>query len=562
MASYDEWNRAIISYFVGSSPLGSTIYLSIDDDAIVDIGRLLDLTESTALDDFLRTVRAKTVGSNRVYPRAVKGMNSDTNQPNCGAFLAAMVLAASRMADDEEDEYTQANYFRRFREVLGLPSEAGRPPGLTSGSEDDEPLWRTWMRWLQETGYLPSSTPGEGARTFINYPISQTLLRKADKDRLRRLFSDKHFSPDLDLDTLMVLVRREMPYLRQHIQDLLALSGVRLQAVAESIYEVYESLVGDPQSLDNLVQGQQSRNLVSGLLRIEIPTIDVVEFYLYPRRRRRDIGTSIEVQYNGQTHVLVEDRPGWYTPLGPLPAEAINHGAEYAIVKPEHLEIASLPRRDFWILTSDADNPDSGVYATWGKVQLGIPFILLFRSDLSADLEILRSEKIIGWAGQPRSVFPDGPWLEIHHAMVLAQPKVAPIANLDLWEALKPSAALSIGVSGGLRLPNRGSWLDGHEPQITVFSFEPMADVCIVDSTDESTPVRLATTTNSPFLLQWPGPGIYRLEASVGGEATARRVEIATWESLQTATLKEYVNVELRGFRISGARIEEQELST
>ena len=37
MATYDEWNNAIAEYFVNGLPSGATVYLSVDEEALMDI---------------------------------------------------------------------------------------------------------------------------------------------------------------------------------------------------------------------------------------------------------------------------------------------------------------------------------------------------------------------------------------------------------------------------------------------------------------------------------------------------------------------------------------------
>ena len=38
MAIYDDWNNALLAYFVGGVPRGTQIFLSVDDDLLRQIG--------------------------------------------------------------------------------------------------------------------------------------------------------------------------------------------------------------------------------------------------------------------------------------------------------------------------------------------------------------------------------------------------------------------------------------------------------------------------------------------------------------------------------------------
>jgi hypothetical protein len=108
----------------------------------------------------------------------------------------------------------------------------------------------------------------------------------------------------------------------------------------------------------------------------------------------------VQVQYQDGTHYLQEDRSGWYLPIGePLKINEIECGVKCSISNPSILDKLILPSRDFWILTPDPENPDSGVYASWGTPELGTPFILLCKEELLKDLERLKDERLLEWDG-------------------------------------------------------------------------------------------------------------------------------------------------------------------
>jgi len=191
MANYDEWSKAITEYFVSGLSSGATVYLSVDEWALLNIGTRFEQSKANHvdwIDDFQRAVQSECVIGNQVYLEGTFGYLSDQT-PRCVAFLAAMVLAAHHMvAEEAEDEIiASSNYFKRLRQVLGLPAEeGGRPDGLQTGVE--EKLWLSWNWWLIQNGLLPSAERGESINyAYVNYPLSQALLREADKKALERL---------------------------------------------------------------------------------------------------------------------------------------------------------------------------------------------------------------------------------------------------------------------------------------------------------------------------------------------------------------------------------------
>jgi hypothetical protein len=258
-------------------------------------------------------------------------------------------------------------------------------------------------------------------------------------------------------------------------------------------------------------------------------------------------------------HTLTDERPGWYSPLGPIDGRVLDQGARYTIEQPADFNTFFLPQRQFWILIPDPENADSNVYATWDVPSLGIPFILLCRKELVPQLERLRGERLIEWIGEPCSLQQNEQWVEICDCMIILEDwSGVYIENQQLHSALRPKQYLNISASGGLRIPRLGGWIEEYGPQITVFSFEAYANIRIVRVANSAIIMDQSLPTNKPFDILWPGPADYRVEALCRGEKTERLVKIVAWEQLRP-TLPELQNsLNLGGVRISGAYIEEQ----
>ncbi|HEX9595654.1 MAG TPA: hypothetical protein VF982_02150, partial [Anaerolineales bacterium] len=109
-----------LQYVVGRKPTGSHIYLSIDEDVLAEIGDQLGVSE--ARQDFLAAVRHHCLRSGRVIVSCLHPQNN-SDFPSYGGFLAATVLAAHEMSEDEET--SPANYFTRLNQILGFGEESG-----------------------------------------------------------------------------------------------------------------------------------------------------------------------------------------------------------------------------------------------------------------------------------------------------------------------------------------------------------------------------------------------------------------------------------------------------
>lgn len=537
MANYREWNQALVLYFSSGVPRGTRVYLSVDDEVLERIGRKFnqELKDGRCADDFRRAVKKEVVSEGRVSLGQLQGCYSE-GSPKGVAFLTLMVLAANDMA--EEEEISDDNYFRRLQAVLSLPtSEKGRPLGMKFAKQAEEPLWKEWNHWLMRNGFVPSAHQGRGGRTYINYPISQSLLRSTDKNRVVQLFYEKQWKARWDAMTLFASVRREAQGLPTHLKQLLVDNRERYEAIAEAIHEVYHQWLDEGSSIEQR-QGLQrvrtwSRQLFAGLYRTEDPFIGEVNYYLYPREARGRQVESIQILYKDNVHQLINERPGWYFPLNcPLKIGELEAGAKYLINDTTDLEFLILPSRDFWILIPNPDDPDTGLYATWGQPLLGTKFILLCKKELLVDINRLRDELLIKWDGEPIPLC-NSNWVELHQCMVISLAwNGVFIRNQELKDALQPSARLSISFSGGLRVPQQSAWLEGHNPQITVFGFYPTVKLQITRLLDNSSIFEQSQSTNTPVSVKFPSSGDYVVKASCGGESIESFVKILDWSRL------------------------------
>jgi hypothetical protein len=534
--NYSKWNQALIYYFTTGIPQGSQIYLSVDDEVLETIGKNFPLSSENWCADFCAAVKKEVVVDGKVNFSQLHGRDEE-GLPKSVAFLSVMVLAAYRMAEDEE--VNQSNFFRRFKELLDLPiSESSRPRGMNSGEE--EPLWQDWELWLRQKGFIPSAQKGDGSRTYINYPISQTLLRQSDKDKLCQIFSEKNWKTQWDAQTLIVRVRQEVTRFSQHLQDLLSGDKLKLryEVIAEAIHEIYEQWLneGCPITLKKAAL-TPSRHLFAGLYRTEDIFSGTVEYAVFPKQPRNRQLKQIEIQYEDNFYPLIEERLGWYEPMELVISDnELENGAKYRVKASEELDYLILPQRDFWILVSDPQNDEAADYASWGTPQLGETFILLCKRELLSQLELLKSEHLLEWERDNQYPFgKNSDWIELHKCMVISPAwNGVFIENIALKDALQPSINLSMSFSGGLRVPNNlGTWLVDHPPQVTIFGFHPTVELKITNLLDNKLIFEDVQKTNIPISLNFPQSGEYLVEATTdAGESSERLIQIVDWNKL------------------------------
>lgn len=562
MATYDEWNKAIAEYFVSGLPSGATVYLSVDGAVLMDIGARFEQSEIDHVnwvDDFIKVVQSKCVIGDTVYLPRGSGYQSDQIPP-CVAFLAAMVLAAHYMIGEEtEDEIiSQINYFKRLRQVLGLSDEeTGRPEGLLpAGIEED--LWLIWNRWLIGNGWLHSAEHGQSNyNKFINYPLSQALLREADQEVLERLFRQQVNSGQLsrvcDRDTISFWVRNQQ-FGSRHLRDLIQESDFRrYEAVTDAVFEVYTSIDWD-QEFD-ATSGKRrigQRRMTAELYRVEDDVMGEVKYYIYPRQPRQFGGEMLEVVQNGTIHHLREHRQGWFMPS--LIANP-SGGISYEVKGHPQIKELYLPERKFWILVRDPENEASGVFAGWKHPGLGENFILLCTKEYTEQMELFRQEDLIKW---DHDFSINDEWVEFRECMINSQSWEGIIPqHQDLYDALKPGVSATISLKGGLRVPNQGGWLEGYAPEITIFAFDDSVSLKLLDtsSTDDSI-MNQMVDTNKPIRVPSLTQGVYLIEVySLGRLADRRSLQILPWDSLDCPQPKQPFDINIGTFTQQGAVI-------
>jgi len=564
---YDVWNNALIDYLTTGVPRGSSVFLDINDDVLEDIGRRTFAVQSNSstrwVDDFKRAVRAKCVVGTKIHLENLPTYRADdaSARPQGVAFLGAMVLAAYYMGEDEET--SSINYFKRLRDILYLDEDGeanGRPKSMKAGSE--EHLWAEWGVWLQRQGFLPTAQRGEGSKTYINYPISQSLLRRADRDRLERLFEERTWPKQLDQNIVAARIRRELPYQSKHLQQLLQEGSVqRFQALVEAIFEVYENWVSFGRSTTRrreIAKYVSKRNMSAGLYRTSDPLLSTVEYSLYPRQPRRFRPVGLQVKHLESFEKLVEDGPKWYRPLWTLGADELENGAQYELIGSSDFQYLVIPKRDFWILTLDPDYPESGVYISAESLDLGASFTLLCKQDLQNQITRLKNERLVQWRSDPHPLTAYPGWIEYREMMVLSEAWSGvsrAIENRDLYESLRPLSSISIRFEAGLRVPRTGAWLEGYGPRVVLVAFDDKAHLTMQVIGRDTMILDKEVPTNSPLSLEWPGPGDYFLEASVGNKSTAGIVKIIPWNQLTMSTVEKQERTKIGLWSVYGALV-------
>jgi len=560
MPNYEAWNSAIAAFFTAGAPKGSSIFLSVDQEALEDVAeRFLDeQINGDPATDFVQAVRAACLSflgtlNLTAFKRPIGGA------PGGAGFLGLMVFAAYHM--QEEEGIDETNYFHRLREVLALPEGRGRPDGLPAGTE--EPLWRAWNAWLIAQGFQTTAERGAGPQTYLRYVFSQAILRESDKQHLRQRYFDAHLPLQFDCDQLGFWLSRQ-PFTRRHLSEgLHHPDAERVWEFYRAAHRVYEAGDWLERAGTRTVGARRNRNVECGLYRVE-DLQGVAQYLAFPKQPGRSRASELAVTHptSGDEHRLRALRAGFFRPLW-LQAPFVDAPLECAVQGDPQLRQMLFPRREFWILTIDPENP-YGAWATWKPyLELGERLLVLCRKNAFDDeMARFKKAKLVAWDARVEC---EG-WVEYHGCMVLSYDWGGFITTPEcraLADALSPRAVAGLSLSGGLRDPNQNAWLEGYPPLIKVYGFDKQFEV-IVQSAHGDEVYREDLPSQQVFELPRDlAPDTYEAEVRLNGRRVAIRVfRVVSWSRIQVNPEPELVtNTSVSataGLTLHGARIIEK----
>lgn len=533
VSSYEEWNNAIATYFTVGVPSGSSIFLGLDHDAIEDIAyKFLHNPPDDPIEDFKGSVREYCIPSFSSRVNLYVFRKQINQIPGGIGFLGLMVYAAYKMHDEEGIDET--NYFLRLREALGLLPIPGRPEGMPPGEE--EPLWIKWNEYLNNSGFESTAERGTGPQTYLRYVISQTILRESDKEFLNRRFKEVTIPLRMDCDQLGFWLTTQHINRRHLSEGLHHPDPSRVWEFYQAAHRLYETQdwMSD-QISDTLRKCSRSRNIECGLYRIE-NLFGGVSYYVFPKQPGRQRSSQLTVgggNEKGQVQ-LNTMRPGFFKPLWPE-NPFVNEPIEIEVRGDPLIRSMFFPKRDFWILTTDPENPQ-GAWATWKPYyELGEKLLILCRKGVfDKEMERLRDSNLLQWSERNEEKL----WIEYYNCMILSYDWGGYIASTlckSLIEALAPRSIAGVSLSGGLRVPIQNAWIEGYPPSFKIYGFEKNFNVSIISAHDtrlfdEEVPSQ-EVKEMPPTLL----PDTYQIFVKWSGKKVATRMfRIISWDDIKS----------------------------
>lgn len=219
---YLTWNDLIASHFFQAEMAGSTVYLYVTEELIIELGQ----TRGADLADFIKAVKTGPVGvqGKGICQKALQSMDywkyrrGRKGYPLYVGYLALFVLAAGI-----EEDFAPHAYYPRLRRLLGEEHTSGQYRDFDQMGI----LWDDLGRWanedkLGEVGIFNINIAGSWIH--VGRPIAQTLLTEEERRSLPYIFASADLDPTAPPSEEVIaflLVKHGGKYLRNQTLKLL-----------------------------------------------------------------------------------------------------------------------------------------------------------------------------------------------------------------------------------------------------------------------------------------------------------------------------------------------------
>lgn len=199
---YLAWNAAVAEVVYPQNNETSPAYMDLDDDVVRLIAAAAHEDVSDPEKALAAAVQAVTIDERgfslaKVSSRTRRWSVRSVEPPPCLAFLALTVVAAEGMGNTDEGLAPTA-YYARLARLLGLND--GDPALRRHYQRDAELLWKRVNRWLENLeGERGVPTAFALTHRYVGLPMSQALVREADRQRFPAMFSQFGLSPGMRL---------------------------------------------------------------------------------------------------------------------------------------------------------------------------------------------------------------------------------------------------------------------------------------------------------------------------------------------------------------------------
>ncbi len=474
MITYEQWNKAIISYFFEDCEPSEIVFLQTDANTLLEIAEKSKFSVADAdeaADNLTKAVRTKMVYSNSILLSKINPTqtnlwsDSTEEEPSQIAFLALTVLAASLM--DSEGSIASSNYYIRLNELLFGQSIKGAPPGFDRSQFEE--FWKHLQRWaLDQHEAVLYLTEGASKRKYVWYPISQCLISKRDRRIIYRFFRDHELTPFSKISDSQ-LERNLRAWLRRSAESTKIERYFSNNSYREFIVSQVKSLLRhwDNEVLPEPPRGErQTTASINIELRFGLFDRNVEIRYWFPTRGRDKI--RCKTNSLGVQDLQPSNLEKWFQPV------IDNKGTFWNLPNYLQLEtdetnsiIYTLGFSNIWVFREDSER-DNG-WLSQRNMQRYENHLIIFRKRLVSQVIDCLRQTCEQEFGEPSPIYVDGAendWLYLQ----VEPTKFVSFSAQDLWK-LSVNPSERINLIGGLSIKNqhgRKAYLDFCLPTVFV----------------------------------------------------------------------------------------------
>lgn len=304
--SYEDWQGLLEERFFSGAYVGRRFWLYVDGDILDELAATRGATQGTTQLIELGRNYVGQEGGPGIFTGAVQRgfaawlAGEQEGPPPVLPVLALSVLAATRMK--QSGRISQTNYYRRFRELLGLPPSGGQPRRF---EESVVAYWKALKVWADNRRDTIGDLliPVSPSPAYVGYPISQALWRQADTDRLAEALWHEYDEQLLDAD-----LERVEPLAAQLVEGLVsdrALQVFRDEQFREIRRGVLEDIIAAPPATASA--GRQLRAATTPVLLRGHPGPQLRLAFVVERNRRwPDV---LKGALDGTDHIIARAPP-------------------------------------------------------------------------------------------------------------------------------------------------------------------------------------------------------------------------------------------------------------
>ncbi|WP_280760874.1 hypothetical protein [Prescottella agglutinans] len=416
--------------------------------------------------------------------------------PPCLAFLALTVVAAEGMGNTDEGLASTA-YYARLARLLGLNDNDSAL--RRHYQRDAELLWKRVNRWLENLeGERGVPTAFALTHRYVGLPMSQALVREADRQRFPAMFSQFGLSPGMRLAP----------------DDVATYLGMWLTAESSTATA----------NLRRLWKRSDSHDRIAAIAAVELANWDGVQqgsvatptagrALVIANMRTGFLGSSLDlslgirpISENMDGHMEVLETSGHWSAISFIPGtaglwrtgytEEIDFGSMLeGLVRLRNVggdggtEYKRHPRQVVPLIYDELQS----AYVQAERMQLGVDSLILVRA-LGAGTDAANAvdevSRVLGSCARPGfstmdsiDGLPTG-WVLFSSIQMF----VAPAAGSTRFNELVPLARNQLTVAGGLQIPSRiRKWSTMRPPEVrATVQGENQLRVTLTDAEDET----------------------------------------------------------------------------